>query len=120
MLSSAFVEQLGASAFVDHAEALGPAGQYRTSSVHSGMMRTQRLELRLTDAERELDTAAASAVGETLSDFFRRAASSRASEVLADQRKIALTEDEAVRFLDALETVDESTVARLRELRARA
>jgi uncharacterized protein (DUF1778 family) len=83
-------------------------------------MRTQRLELRLTDAERELDAAAASAVGETLSDFFRRAASSRAAEVLADRRKIALSEDEAARFLDALETVDETTVARLRELRARA
>jgi len=83
-------------------------------------MRTQRLELRLTAEERALDAAAASAVGETLSDFFRRAASTRAAEVLADQRKIALTDEEATRFLDALETVDETTVARLRELRARA
>jgi uncharacterized protein (DUF1778 family) len=120
VLWSASVERPGGECFVDHAEALDLAGQYRTLSVHSRVMRTQRLELRLTDAERELDTAAASAVGETLSDFFRRAASSRASEVLADQRKIALSEDEAVRFLDALETVDASTVARLRELRARA
>ncbi len=83
-------------------------------------MRTQRLELRLTDEERALDTAAASAVGETLSDFFRIAASTRATEVLADQRKIALTDEEATRFLDALETVDETTIARLRDLRARA
>ena len=82
-------------------------------------MRTQRLELRLTDEERELDAAAASAVGETLSDFFRRAATVRAAEVLADQRKIALSDAEAARFLDALETVDEAAVARLRELRAR-
>jgi uncharacterized protein (DUF1778 family) len=83
-------------------------------------MRSQRLELRLTDAERDLDAAAASVVGETLSDFFRRAASSRAAEVLADQRKIALSDEEAARFLDALETVDQTTVARLRELRAKA
>jgi len=48
------------------------------------------LELRLTAAERELDDAAATAVGETLSDFFRRAASARAHEVLADQSEIAL------------------------------
>jgi uncharacterized protein (DUF1778 family) len=83
-------------------------------------MRTQRLELRLTDDERHLDSAAATAVGETLSDFFRRAATARAQEVLADQQRIALDQDEAARFLDALDAVDEKTVARLRELRERA
>jgi uncharacterized protein (DUF1778 family) len=83
-------------------------------------MRTQRLELRLSDDERQLDAAAATAVGETLSDFFRRAASSRAQEVLADQREIALTEDEATRFLNALDEVDEDAVTRLRSLREQA
>jgi len=83
-------------------------------------MRAQRLELRLTDDERQLDAAAAVAVGETLSDFFRRAAQTRAREVLADQHEVALTNEEAARFLDALETVDQDTVARLRELRERA
>ncbi len=83
-------------------------------------MRTQRLELRLTDDERQLDSAAATALGETLSDFFRRAASVRAQEVLADQQEIVLSEDEAARFLDALEAVDQDTVARLRKLRERA
>jgi uncharacterized protein (DUF1778 family) len=83
-------------------------------------MRTQRLELRLTDDERQLDSVAATAVGETLSDFFRRAASARAQEVLADRQQIALDEDEAARFLDALDAVDQDTVARLRELRERA
>jgi len=83
-------------------------------------VRTQRLELRLTDEERQLDNAAATAVGETLSDFFRRAASARAQEVLTDQQQIALDQDEARRFLNALETVDQDTVARLRELRERA
>jgi len=83
-------------------------------------MRTQRIELRLTDDERQLDSAAAVAVGETLSDFFRRAASVRAQEVLTDQQQIALSECEATRFLDALEEVDQDTVARLRSLRERA
>ncbi len=82
-------------------------------------MRTQRLELRLTDEERTTDQAAATAVGESLSDFFRRAAASRAADILADQRTITLTEDEAIRFLDALETVDDHTVARLADLRGR-
>jgi uncharacterized protein (DUF1778 family) len=79
-------------------------------------MRTQRLELRLTNDERQLDSAAATAVGETLSDFFRRATSARAQDVLADQQRIALNDEEAARFLDALDTVDQDTVARLREL----
>jgi uncharacterized protein (DUF1778 family) len=83
-------------------------------------MRTQRLELRLTDDERQLDRAAATAVGETLSDFFRRAARARAQEVLADQQRIVLNQDEATRFLDALDAVDQDTVVRLRELRERA
>lgn len=95
------------------------AGQRRTLSVPWVGMRTQRLELRLTDEERALGAAAASAVGETLSDFVRSAASTRAAEVLADERRVALTDEEAARFLDALDTVDETTVARLRELRAR-
>lgn len=83
------------------------------------LMRTQRIELRLTDDERQLDSAAATAVGETLSDFFRRAASARAQEVLADQQRIALNHNEAARFLDALDVVDQDTVARLLELRER-
>ncbi|HWY18710.1 MAG TPA: DUF1778 domain-containing protein [Solirubrobacteraceae bacterium] len=83
-------------------------------------MRTQRLELRLTDEERQIDGAAATAVGETLSDFFRRAAHMRAQEVLTDQQQIALSDIEAARFLDALETVDEDAVVRLRNLRRRA
>jgi len=82
--------------------------------------KTRRIEIRLSDEERRLDAAAASALGESLSDFFRRAAQARAQEVLADRRAIALDEEEAARFLDALERSDESTVARLEDLRRRA
>jgi uncharacterized protein (DUF1778 family) len=63
--------------------------------------------------------AAASAVGETLSDFFRRAARARAQEILTDQQQIALSDREATQFLDAFENVDEDSVARLRDLRRR-
>lgn len=82
-------------------------------------MRTSRLELRLTEAERELDASAAAAVGETLSEFIRRAASERASQVIEEQRRITLNDDEARRFLDALDRPDPATVEALRGLWAR-
>lgn len=82
--------------------------------------KTRRIEVRLSDEERQLDAAAASALGESLSDFFRRAAQARAQEVLADQRTVALSDQEATRFLQALEAPDEGTVARLEDLRRRA
>src|SRR5680860_1311402 len=82
--------------------------------------KTRRIEVRLSDEERELDAAAASALGESLSDFFRRAAQARAQEVLADRRTIALTDVEATRFLEALERPDDGTVGRLEDLRRRA
>jgi len=82
-------------------------------------MRTSRLELRLTDDERALDAAAAEASGESLSEFFRRAASDRAARVMSEQRRIALSEAEAQRFLAALDQSDPQTVERLRQLRRR-
>jgi uncharacterized protein (DUF1778 family) len=82
-------------------------------------MRTSRLELRLSDDERELDAAAADAMGETLSEFFRQAARDRATRILAERRRIVLTDDEARRFLEALDESDPKTVARLRALRER-
>lgn len=82
--------------------------------------KTRRIEVRLSDEERELNAAAASVLGESLSDFFRRAAQTRAHEVLADQRAIALSKQEATRFLDALDRPDMGTVGRLEELRRRA
>jgi uncharacterized protein (DUF1778 family) len=82
--------------------------------------KTRRIEVRLSDEERQLDVAAAAVLGESLSDFFRRAAQARAQEVLADQRTIALSDVEATRFLKALERPDEGTVGRLEDLRRRA
>ncbi|HET9591329.1 MAG TPA: DUF1778 domain-containing protein [Solirubrobacterales bacterium] len=82
--------------------------------------KTRRIEVRLSDEERELDAAAASALGESLSDFFRRAARARAHEVLAEQGAVALSAQEAKRFMEALDRPDEKAVAGLRDLRRRA
>jgi uncharacterized protein (DUF1778 family) len=79
-------------------------------------MKTNRLELRLTDEERDLDASAAAAVGETLSEFFRQAARERAAQIIEEQRTITLNETEARRFLDALDSSDPETVTRLRDL----
>lgn len=83
-------------------------------------MRDHRLELRLTGEERRITSEAATLAGETLSDFVRRAARDRAQEIILAQTQITLNDEEAARFLDALEHVDENTVARLRELLHRA
>ena len=82
-------------------------------------MRTSRIELRLTDEERDLDAAAAEAAGESLSEFFRRAARDRAALILSQQHKVVLADDEARRFLAALDRSDPETVTRLRALRDR-
>ena len=82
-------------------------------------MKTNRLELRLSDEERDLDASAAAAVGETLSEFFRRAAHDRATAVIGEQRRIELSDAEARRFLDVLDTPDPQSVAVLRDLWAR-
>lgn len=79
-------------------------------------MKTNRLELRLTDEERDLDASAAAAVGETLSEFFRQAARDRAVQIIDEQRTISLNEAEARRFLEALDSPDPETITRLRDL----
>lgn len=79
-------------------------------------MKANRLELRLTDEERDLDASAAAAVGETLSEFFRQAARDRAVQIIDEQRTISLNEAEARRFLEALDSPDPETITRLRDL----
>lgn len=83
--------------------------------------KTRRIEIRMTDEERDLEQAAASARGQTLSEFVRQAARREAEQVLVEQTSIVLNAEEASRFLDALERPPhEDTVVRLEELRARA
>ncbi len=65
--------------------------------------RTRRIEIRVTDEEHSLEEAAAEATGVTLIEFYRRAARASAEEVLAERSRITLDDDEAARFLDALD-----------------
>jgi uncharacterized protein (DUF1778 family) len=65
--------------------------------------KTRPIKIRVTDEEHSLEEAAASALGVTLSEFFRSAARSRAEEVLAERSRVLLSDDEAARFLDALD-----------------
>jgi uncharacterized protein (DUF1778 family) len=70
--------------------------------------RTRRIEIRVTEEERALEEAAASALGETLSEFVRRVARVEAERALAERTQLVVDYEAAERFLAALErpTVD--------------
>jgi uncharacterized protein (DUF1778 family) len=65
--------------------------------------KTRRIEVRMTDEERDLEQAAAAARGQTLSEFVRQAARREAEQVLAERTSIVLSAEEADRFLAALD-----------------
>jgi len=65
--------------------------------------KSRRIEIRVTDEEHAVEQAAAQAVGVSLSEFFRQAGRARADEVLSEQSRLLLDDDEAERFLDALD-----------------
>ena len=65
--------------------------------------KTRRIEIRMTDEERDLEQAAAAARGQTLSEFVRQAARREAEQVLAERTNIVLNPEEASRFLAALD-----------------
>ncbi len=65
--------------------------------------KTRRIEIRMTDEERDLEQAAAAARGQTLSEFVRQAARREAEQVLAERTNIVLNPEEASRFLVALD-----------------
>ncbi len=65
--------------------------------------RSRRIEVRVSDEERRLEEAEAAALGLSLSEFIRRAASGRAHEVLQERTTVTLGNEEARRFLAALD-----------------
>jgi len=86
--------------------ASGPSKMYGISPytlLMASSAKTRRIEIRVTDEEHSLEEAAATALGVTLSEFFRRAARESAEEVLAEQSRIVLDDEEAARFLDAID-----------------
>jgi len=78
--------------------------------------RTSRIEIRVTEDERALEEAAASARGETLSEFVRRVALREAEQVLEERRSYLLGDEDAARFLAALDRPDPDVERRLRRL----
>jgi uncharacterized protein (DUF1778 family) len=66
-------------------------------------VRSRRIEIRVTDEERAVEEAAAQTLGVTLSEFYRQAARASAEEILAEHSQVVLDDEEAARFLDALE-----------------
>jgi uncharacterized protein (DUF1778 family) len=80
-------------------------------------VKTSRIEIRVPDDEKELQAAAASALGESVSEFIRRAARAEAERVLAERSRIELDDDQARAFLAALDrpTERDPRLARLRE-----
>jgi uncharacterized protein (DUF1778 family) len=69
----------------------------------SSPTKTRRIEIRITEEERDLEQAAAAASGETLSEFVRRAARHEAERTLAERTRYILDDEAAQRFLTALE-----------------
>ncbi len=80
--------------------------------------KSRRIEIRVTDEEHAVEEAAAQTLGVTLSEFYRQAARARAEEILAERSHVVLDDEEAERFLEALDH-PERFEAGLRELAAR-
>jgi uncharacterized protein (DUF1778 family) len=78
--------------------------------------RTRRIEIRVSEEERALEEAAATAHGETLSEFVRRAARTEAERVLAERTRFVVDDDAARRFLEALERPTSDAERGLRRL----
>jgi uncharacterized protein (DUF1778 family) len=78
--------------------------------------RTKRIEIRVTESERALEEAAASAQGETLSEFVRRVALREAEQVLVERSSYVVDADAAQRFLAALERPGDDVERGLRRL----
>jgi uncharacterized protein (DUF1778 family) len=78
--------------------------------------KTRRIEIRITEEERDLEQAAAAVSGETLSEFVRRAARHEAERTLAERTRYILDDEAAQRFLTALEQPSPTSERGLRRL----
>jgi uncharacterized protein (DUF1778 family) len=72
----------------------------------------------MSDDDRRLQEAAASELGQSLSEFIRQSALGRAEEILREHGRVVLDDDAATRFLAALDE-DTPPPAALVELFAR-
>lgn len=80
-----------------------PALGVEASAGQRATTKTRRIEIRITEEEHNLEQAAATVSGETLSEFVRRAARYEAERTLAEHTRYTLDDGAAQRFLTALE-----------------
>lgn len=92
---------------------------YTIGMEQSTTTKTRRIEIRITEEERSLEQAAATANGETLSEFVRRAARNEAERTLAERTRYLVDDETAQRFLTALEQPSPEVEAGLRRLIAK-
>jgi uncharacterized protein (DUF1778 family) len=78
--------------------------------------KTRRIEIRITEDERNLEQAAATANGETLSEFVRQAARREAERILAERTRYIVDDEAAQRFIAALEQPSPNAERGLRRL----
>ncbi len=78
--------------------------------------KTRRIEIRITEEERNLEQAAATANGETLSEFVRQAARREAERILAERTRYIVDDEAAQRFIAALELPSPNAEQGLRRL----
>lgn len=76
---------------------------YTAGMASNAPTKTRRIEIRITEEERSLEQAAATANGETLSEFVRQAARREAERTLAERTRYIVDDEAAQRFLAALE-----------------
>lgn len=89
------------------------------TQVMAATTKTRRIEIRITEEERDLEQAAAAANGETLSEFVRRAARREAEQTLAERTRYLVDDEAAQRFLSALEKPSPAAEEGLRRLVAK-
>lgn len=89
---------------------------YTMGMASNAATKTRRLEIRITEEERNLEQAAAAANGETLSEFVRQAAHREAERTLAERARYIVDDEAAERFLTALEQPSTTAARKLRRL----
>jgi uncharacterized protein (DUF1778 family) len=89
---------------------------YTVGMASSATTKTRRIEIRITEEERSLEQAAATATGETLSEFVRKAARREAERTLTERTRYVVDDEAAQRFLTALEQPSSTAKQKLRRL----
>jgi uncharacterized protein (DUF1778 family) len=82
----------------------------------SNPTKTHRIEIGMTEEERDLELAASAFSGETFSEFVRRAARCETKRTLAGRTRYVLDDGAAQRFLSALEQPSPASERGLRRL----